>query len=107
MKKLTDFLEAKDFTKEEMDFGDNIDIIYRLKIEDGSRITILDRLTGYGYNIRDIETGYREASNGRKSIQTPFWLVSGNFDIRKEGKMTIAEAIEIIKNNANSCKGEC
>lgn len=106
MKKLTDLLKAEDFTKDEMVFGNNIDIIYRLKIEDGSHITVLDRLTGYGYNVRDIETGFREARNGRKSMQTPFWLVSGNFDIRDKEGITISEAIEIIKKNANACKGE-
>ena len=60
------------------------------------RITILDRMTGFGW--RDIETGY-------KDIDGKFWLASGNFDIREYPELTIKEAIAFIKKNANNCKG--
>jgi hypothetical protein len=60
------------------------------------RITILDRMTGFGH--RDIETGYR-ANDGQ------FWLASGYFDIRNFGDLTINDAITKIKENANNCTG--
>ena len=63
-------------------------------------ITVLDRRTGYGFGIRDIETGYREPNGGK------FWLASGSFDIRNKGQMTIGEAIDCIKRNANNMRGE-
>lgn len=62
-------------------------------------ITVLDRMTGYGYGIRDIETGYRDMSG-------KFWLASGGFDIREKQCATIQDAIYCIKANANNCKGE-
>jgi len=72
-------------------------------VEFGS-ITILDRETGFsdgcGGYFRDVETGYRD-NDGK------FWLASGDFDILKiaEGK-TIGESIELIKKNANNCRGK-
>lgn len=62
-------------------------------------ITVLDRLTGYGFGIRDTETGFRDV-NGK------FWLASGMFDIRQENVSTVGEAIELIKLKANNCRGE-
>lgn len=62
-------------------------------------ITVLDRMTGYGGGVRDIETGYR-------AIDGKFWLASGNFDIRSQGCATVGEAIECIKRNANNMRGE-
>jgi hypothetical protein len=60
------------------------------------RITVLDRMTGFGW--RDIETGYRD-------IEGKFWLASGDFDIRDYPELTITEAIAFIKKNANNCIG--
>ena len=57
-------------------------------------ITVLNRMTGYGF--RDTETGFRDP-DGR------FWLASGQFDIRNESPETIGDAIRMIKNNANTC----
>ena len=65
----------------------------------GQRITVLDRLTGYGYNVRDIETGYRDECGN-------FWLASGGFDIRDYPELSREEAILKIKQNANTCIGE-
>jgi hypothetical protein len=70
------------------------DKLYTLLLEDGARITVLDRLTGFGR--RDVETGYRDKDD-------LFWLASGGFDIRRSEGLTIAEAIDLIKANANTC----
>ena len=59
-------------------------------------ITILDRMTGFGW--RDVETGFRDPY-GR------FWLASGNFSIRAYPELTVKEAIQKIKENANTCIG--
>jgi hypothetical protein len=61
------------------------------------RITVLDRMTGFGW--RDVETGYCE-TDGR------FWLASGDFDITYSPKLTVTEAIEKIKLNSNSNRGD-
>jgi hypothetical protein len=62
------------------------------------RITVLDRMTG-SYLGRDIETGHKDREG-------KFWLASGSFDIRKFPELTLAEAVEKIKANANSCRGK-
>lgn len=71
------------------------DICYYAHLEAGS-ITVLDRLTGYGFNTRDVETGFRSPTG-------LFWLVSGDFDIRTYEDLTVNEAIKLIKENANTC----
>ena len=68
-------------------------------LNDFERITVLDRLTGYSGGIRDIETGYKD-KDGK------FWLASGGFDIRDYPELTIRGAINKIKINSNTCKGE-
>ena len=70
-------------------FGCNTDL---------GRISILDRMTGWGGGIRDIETGY-EDKDGK------FWLASCGFDIRDFPELEIPQAIEKIKKNANTCVG--
>ena len=78
---------------------DGMDIIYYLYGVDGSIISVLDRLTGFGDgNIRDIETGYRDKDD-------KFWLASGNFDIRDYSELSYIEAVDKIKKNANTCIG--
>jgi hypothetical protein len=57
-------------------------------------ITVLDRRTGFGW--RDIETGYRAPNSD-------FWLASGEIDVRLSGCKTVGEAIQWIKDNANTC----
>ena len=59
-------------------------------------LTVLDRMTGFGNGIRDIETGFRDEKNR-------FWLASGNIDVRESGSKTIGEAIEWVKSRANTC----
>ena len=78
---------------------EGVDIIYYLYGVDGSIISVLDRLTGYGDgDIRDIETGYKDKDG-------LFWLASGNFDIRDYGELSYIEAVDKIKKNANTCVG--
>ena len=82
-----------DFKKEiKMDGED----IYYFVYTDFGRISVLDRLTGFGW--RDIETGF-------KDLDGEFWLASGNFDIRRNSEMEIPEPIELIKKSANNCIG--
>jgi len=77
------------------------DILASIYLEDGSRITILDRMTGFGGGQRDTETGYKDAKGD-------FWLASGMFDIRdeqycKDKPLTVEAAVALIKRNANTC----
>lgn len=68
-------------------------------LPDGDKISVFDRLTGWGDGcLRDIETGYRSKDN-------LFWLASGGFDIREYDELSISEAIDKIKQNANTCVG--
>lgn len=69
-----------------------------LFIEDGSRITVLDRMTGFGF--RDVETGFKDEHGA-------FWLASGKKDVRKSGCKTVKDAIAWIKENANQCVEYC
>lgn len=57
-------------------------------------ITVVDRRTGFGH--RDTETGYRDAEGY-------FWLASGMCDVLQSECKTIGEAIEWVKQNANTC----
>lgn len=82
------------WTSEDLCGGE--DTLHAASLEDGGRITVLDRMTGFGY--RDIETGYRDPAG-------KFWLASGRNDIRDHENFTIEEAIDWIKLNANSCIG--
>jgi hypothetical protein len=59
-------------------------------------ISVLDRLTGWGGGVRDIETGFTD-------LDKKFWLASGRFDIRCHENESIEDAIELIKQNANTC----
>ena len=57
-------------------------------------ITVLDRMTGFGW--RDVETGFRDPAGA-------FWLASGGFDIRCQDVKTFRQAIDLVKQNANTC----
>lgn len=59
-------------------------------------ITVLDRMTGFGW--RDVETGYRD-------LEGKFWLASGDIDVRYSDCKTFGESIEWIKARANNCVG--
>lgn len=75
------------------------DHLVGMKLEDGGQITVLDRVTGWSGGSRDIESGYKD-KDGK------FWLASCQFDIREQGPITVAEAIAIIKEYANTCTGD-
>lgn len=71
-------------------------------------ITIVDRMTGYGFGIRDVETGYTGWDVSGKWSDN-FWLVSCNFDIRDlipEEGIEADKLIAIIKDMANNCIGK-
>ena len=65
---------------------------------DLGRITVLDRMTGWGNGTRDTETGYTDTEGA-------FWLASCMFDIRDYPELEVSEAIAKIKENANTCVG--
>ena len=66
------------------------------------RFTVLVRTTGFGW--RDIETGY--CDNYLAPLETPnMWIATG-FDIRNYPDATLEEAVQLIKKNANVCRGE-
>jgi hypothetical protein len=44
------------------------------------------------------ETGYRDPEG-------KFWLASGSLDVRNFGVFTVGEAIEWVKDRANTCVG--
>ena len=60
-------------------------------------VTVINRMTGFGY--MDTETGYR-------NTEGKFWLATGNFDIREFSPSTIGEAILLIKQYSNVCRGD-
>ena len=73
--------------------------LYSVNIDGYGKITVLDRLTGWGDGtIRDIETGFKDETG-------KFWLASGDFDIRNHPELSIDDAISLIKDNANTCVG--
>jgi hypothetical protein len=90
-------MKVSELLFERLPQGDT-DIFEICELPEGGRITILDRLTGWGCGQRDTETGYRDQDN-------KFWLASGQFDIRSFPDLTIPEAINKIKDNANTCVG--
>lgn len=61
-------------------------------------LTVLDRLTGFEGGIRDTETGYRDPDG-------KFWLASCHNDVRKSGATTMQDAIDWVKERANTCVG--
>ena len=59
-------------------------------------LTVLDRMTGFVGGIRDTESGFRDPDGN-------FWLASGMYDVRESKVKTIGEAIEWVKDRANTC----
>lgn len=57
-------------------------------------LTVVDRMTGFGW--RDVESGYRD-KDGK------FWLASGNCYVRGSGCKTVGDAIQWVKDRANTC----
>jgi len=106
MRKIEKWLGIREDTEFSSDFFYDVDMSYsdsndtqKAFHSNLGTITVLDHLTGFGFGIRDIETGFRDL-NGE------FWLVSGDFDIINIAPKTVGEAIKIIKKNANNCVGK-
>jgi len=59
-------------------------------------LTVLDRQTGFGPGIRDVETGFRDPDG-------KFWLASGGINVIASGCKTVGEAIDYVKAHANTC----
>ena len=79
-------------------YEEEVDYLWSCKVEDVGRITVLDRMTGFGY--RDVETGY-------KDTEGKFWLASGHKDVRNlNPDVSIEYCIDWIKREANTCVGE-
>ena len=90
---------VKDLIFKETKMSDE-DTIYSAFV-DNQRFTVLDRMTGFGWI--DIETGY--CDNYLALIETPnMWIATG-FDIRNYPDVTLEEAVQLIKKNANVCRG--
>lgn len=79
-------------------YGDKNNTLYNHKHQPWGNMTVLHRKTGFGGGTMDTETGFMDENH-------LFWLASGGFDIRGFPEMTITEAIEHIKENANVCAG--
>jgi hypothetical protein len=86
------------------------EVMYAFDAGHLGRITILSRMTGFGW--RDVETGFRDTyamnAKGKENYGKNFWLASGNFDVRdyiQEGGSSWDDLVELIKNNANTCVG--
>jgi hypothetical protein len=91
-------MQVKDLVFTEQLYDECADILYTCLTGKG-RITVLDRETGYGFGNRDTETGFT-CNSGK------FWLVSGNFDIRRYPELSVDDAVDLIKYWANTCIGE-
>lgn len=66
----------------------------------GGSISVVERLTGYGYDVWDVETGYSSPCG-------QFWLASGDCDIRDHLAQFSSEdeMIEWVIRHANTCRG--
>lgn len=89
-------VKMPDMRREEKERDPEIQFAFHCSL--GS-ITVLDRMKGYGFGIRDIETGFRD-------VDGKFWLASGMFDVRDHMPMKFSDAVAMIKKNANNCIGE-
>jgi hypothetical protein len=85
---------VKDIEWREDPCPDRDNLLCTFYSNEGHRITVVDRMTGFGW--RDTETGLL-------TVDGEWWLASGRFDIREYSDLTVEEAIEKIKENANTC----
>lgn len=72
------------------------DTLYSARLDDGSRLTVLHRKTGYEGGWFDTESGYKDVAGN-------FWLASGDMDVRKNDGFTVQQAIDWVKSHANTC----
>jgi len=92
-RKTTEIISAEHFEDRQI-LSDTNNRCWWVQLTNGSQLTVLDRMTGYGDGVRDIETGYRNKTGA-------FWLASGGFDIRRYEHCSYAEAIKILKRKAH------
>ncbi len=83
------------------DNGERETTVWRHRLMNGGAITVVHRLTGYGYGVWDTETGYRSPCG-------KFWLASGDWDIREHLHRFDSEEAMIswIIERSNNCRGE-
>lgn len=74
--------------------------VWRHRLLCGGSITVQHRLTGFGYDVWDEETGYSSPCG-------QFWLASGGWDIRDHlSEFDSEEAmIQWVIDRANNCTG--
>lgn len=76
------------------------DTLWWAYVENGNRLTVLRRTTGFSFGSVDVESGFRDADG-------KFWLASGMCDVRLAPEVkTVADAIEWVKAHSNNCKGD-
>lgn len=76
------------------------DTLWSAYAENGNRLTVLRRTTGFSFGSVDVESGFRDAEG-------KFWLASGMCDVRLAPEVkTVADAIEWVKAHSNNCKGD-
>lgn len=80
----------------DVDMGINVDDVQCAFHTNIGSLTVLDRLTGFGW--RDTETGFCDPDGN-------FWLASGGYDVRSSDCDTVGDAIQWVKDRANNCKG--
>jgi len=89
---------ASKFEEVDMSYSDSGDRQWTWHTDLGF-ITVLDRRTRSGNGIRDTETGFRDPDGA-------FWLASGMQDVRDSSVKTWGEAVQWVKDHANTCKGK-
>ena len=92
-RKPTEIISAEHFEERPI-VSDTNDRCWWVQLTNGSQLTVLDRMTGYGDGLRDVETGYRNKAGA-------FWLASGGFDVREYENCTYAEVIKMLKRRAH------
>lgn len=76
------------------------DTLWWAYVENGDRLTVLRRTTGFSFGSVDVESGFRDAEG-------KFWLASGMCDVRLAPEVkTVADAIEWVKAHSNTCNGD-
>ena len=92
-------MKIKELTFKETTVTDE-DTIY-VAFVGNQRFTVLDRMTGFGW--REIETGY--CANYLAPLEPPnMWIATG-LDIRNYPELTLTEAVKLIKEKADVCRG--
>lgn len=96
MKNRTSFQVS--YTSPDIQSDGKRDVCVFHKLLNGGAITVLSRMTGFGW--RDVETGYRSPCG-------QFWLASGDIDIREHLDQfeTEEDMIDFVMRNANNCRG--